>query len=185
MSKTYGSILRLAVPASLALGLILGSAQSLAQSSAPATTVTKPAAQATETKPATPSKDIDFTQSGYPDFIAEVTGLSGHEPWGRWSEGDKATFRFKERLPKKFTLVLTAQAFGPNVGVPIKVKAGTREQTLTLTQEPHPDKLTFTRVTKADRLEFQIPQPTSPQELKVNEDTRKLGIGFIKLQIVP
>jgi len=45
--------------------------------------------------------------------------------------------------------------------------------------------LTFTRVTKADRLEFQIPQPTSPQELKVNEDTRKLGIGFIKLQIVP
>jgi len=101
MSKTYGSILRLAVPASLALGLILGSAQSLAQSSAPATTVTKPAAQATETKPATPSKDIDFTQSGYPDFIAEVTGLSGHEPWGRWSEGDKATFRFKERLPKK------------------------------------------------------------------------------------
>ena len=185
MSKTYGSILRLAVPASLALGLVLGGAQSVAESPSPAATV-KPAAPAAAAKPAaTQAKEIDFTQSGYPEFIAEVTGMSGHEPWGRWSEGDKATFRFKERLPKKFTLALTAQAFGPNIGVPIRVKAGNKEQTLTLTQEPQPHKLTFTDVTKADRLEFQIPQPTSPQELKISDDPRKLGIGFIKLQIVP
>ena len=185
MSKTDTSQ-RLAVLAGLALGLALSGAQSLAESPSPATTA-KPAAQTAATKPAaTQAKDIDFTQPAYPDFIAEATGMSVPEPWGRWSEGDKATFRFKEPLPKKFTLILTAQAFGPNAGVPIKVKAGNKEQTLApLAPQPQTQKLTFTLSARPNSLEFQIPQPISPQELKVNEDTRKLGIGFIKLQIAP
>ena len=184
MRKICTSTLRLAGAAGLALGLALGGGQSLAESPA-SSTAAKPATQAAGAKPAALAKDIDFTQPGYPDFIAEVTGMSGHESWGRWSEGNKATFRFKEPLPKKFTLILTAQAIGPNIGALIKVKVGAREQTLKLVQEPQTQKLTFALAKPSDRLEFQIPQPISPQELKINDDPRKLGIGFIKLQIAP
>lgn len=148
---------------------------------APVTTPATP--PAADRYPATLAQGINFTKPGYPDFIAEVTGLSDHEPWGRWSDGTPVVFRFTQPLPSRFTLILTAHAFGPNIGTPIKVKAGASEQTLTLTADDQTHRLDFTLAAPTDRLEFLIPQPTSPADLKQGEDPRKLGIGFVTLQL--
>ena len=146
--------------------------------------VTPPAAPpAADRYPATLAEGIDFSKPGYPTFLAAVSGLSGHEPWGRWSDGGTVTFQFTQPLPTHFTLTLTAQAFGPNIGAPIKAKAGASEQTLTLTAAAETHRLDFTLAAPTDRLEFLIPQPTSPADLQQGEDPRKLGIGFVKLQI--
>ncbi len=135
---------------------------------------------------ATMAEGIDFKKQGYPNFLAEVSGMSGYEVWGRWTQGGPvAKFRFKQALPKKFTLEITATAFGPNVGTPVKVRAGSVEKTFAITnKEPNTYRLTFETDGTADALEITPPKPTSPSEILPNNgDTRKLGIGFILLKI--
>ncbi len=39
---------------------------------------------------------------------------------------------YKEPLPEKFDLVITAKAYGPNANKPIPVRVGESEQVLTL-----------------------------------------------------
>ncbi len=142
-----------------------------------------PVPPAPDRYPATLAEGIDFSKPGNPAFLAAVNGLSGHEPWGRWSDSGTVTFQFAQPLPTHFTLILTAHAFGPNIGAPIKVKTGASEQTLTLTAAAETHRLDFTLTAPTDRLEFLIPQPTSPADLQQGEDPRKLGIGFVTLRI--
>ena len=137
----------------------------------------------TESYPATLAEGIDFTKPGYPTFIAEVIGMSHTESWGRWTEGAKAVFRFKQPLPQKFTLVIKTNAFGPNIGEAIKVKIGAAQQTFNATQGEQTHHLSFTLSHPVDTVEFLIPRPASPQELRLSQDARKLGIGLISLKI--
>lgn len=144
-----------------------------------------PAAPPPESYPATLAEGIDFTKPGYPTFIAEATGVSGHEPWGRWTDGNNAVFRFTQPLPKQFTLVIQTNAFGPNLGEVTKIKIGTAEQGFKITEQDQTYHLNFNLTEPANTIEFLIPKPSSPKELQVGDDPRKLGIGLIKLQIFP
>lgn len=163
-------------------------AQEQAKIAAATVTPVAPSASApslSETYPATLSEGIDFTKPGYPSFIINVSGMSGHEPWGRWTDGEKVTLQFKEPLPQKFTLVIQANAFGPNVNEAVQVKIGTTQQALKVTEQGQTHRLAFDLSASANTIELLIPKPTSPQELKVGDDPRKLGLGLIKLQILP
>ncbi|MFS8084506.1 MAG: DUF7024 domain-containing protein [Acidobacteriota bacterium] len=137
---------------------------------------------------ATLAEGIDFKKQGYPDFLDEVSGMSRHEPWGRWTDaaaGPVARFRFKQALPRKFTLEITAHAFGPNTGEPVKVRVGGVVKTFVITKnEADTLRLEFETNGTADTLEITPPKPTSPKEIDPNNgDTRKLGIAFISLKI--
>lgn len=148
------------------------------------TPITTPAAvPATAPYPATLAEGIDFAKPGYPAFIAETSGMSGYEPWGRWTDGEKAIFRLTQLLPKQFTLVIQANAFGPNLGEAVKVKIGAAQQEFKVSEQYQTYRLDFTLPEPVDTIEFLIPKPSSPRELKVGDDPRKLGIGLIKLQI--
>ena len=142
-----------------------------------------PSSLVAESYPATLAEGIDFTKPGYPTFIAGATGMSHAESWGRWTEGAKTVFRFKQPLPQTFTLVIKANAFGPNIGEAIKVKIGAAQQEFNATQEEKTHRLSFAPSQPADTIEFLIPKPASPQELKLSQDPRKLGIGLISLKI--
>ncbi len=147
---------------------------------APPATATLPAP---EPYPATLAEGIDFTKHGYPTFIAEATGMSHYETWGRWTDSAKATFRFTQLLPKQFTLVIQANAFGPNLGEAVMVKVGTAQQAFKITEQGQIQRLDFNLTEPADTLELFIPKPTSPKDLQSGDDPRKLGLGLIKLQI--
>ena len=139
---------------------------------------------------ATLAQGIDFKTGGYPDFLDEVTGMSGREDWGRWTEaayGAAATFRFKQPLPKKFTLEITGRAFGPNEDQPVRVRVGSIEKTFVMPgSAPVPSTYTllFESTNGADTIEIVPPKPTCPSELKVSHDTRKLGLGLYSLKIL-
>jgi Domain of unknown function (DUF7024) len=160
-----------------------GSPKSTAATVTPVTPSTTATPSPTETYPATLAEGIDFAKPGYPTFIAGVTGMSGYESWGRWTDGDRATFRFTQLLPKHFTLVIQGNAFGPNFGEAIKIKIGATQQEFKITEQGQIHRLDFTLPEPADTLELLISKPTSPLELKIGDDPRKLGIGLIKLQI--
>jgi phosphoglycerol transferase len=129
---------------------------------------------------------IDFRKPGLPSFLAEMTGISVQEPWGRWSEGPLIQLRFTQPLPRKFTLELTANAFGPNNGQPVKVRVGAIEKTLVINSRPEiaTYTLAFETPDNADTIQIIPPKPTSPSELDAkSSDTRKLAIAFVFLRI--
>ena len=155
----------------------------------PQPTAAAPPAPAVVSYEATLAQGIDFKRDGYPSFIAQVVGLSGLEPWGRWSDADTGglvvRFTFKDKLPAAFNLVVTANAFGPNEGKPIQVKAGqvTQEWTIKNAAEPGTYTIKFEKV-DGNTLEFTPPAPTSPvSQNKDTPDPRKLGIAFVSLKI--
>ncbi|MBK7984871.1 MAG: hypothetical protein IPK09_14825 [Candidatus Competibacteraceae bacterium] len=133
---------------------------------------------------ATLAEGINFSKPGYPDFLAHASGISGYEPWGRWTDGGKVNFRFTQPLPKQFTLVIQANAFGPNLGEVVKIKIGAAQQEFRITESSQVHRFTFNLTDFVDTIELLIPKPTSPKTLKIGEDPRELGLGLIKLQIL-
>jgi phosphoglycerol transferase len=163
------------------------------QPQTPAAAAPAPApAPAVVTYEATLAQGIDFKKDGYPAFITQVSGMSGAEPWGRWSDADAGgpvvRFTFKDKLPASFKLVVAANAFGPNEGKPIQVKAGqvTQEWAIKNAAELAKSSTYTLKFKKVDgnTLEFTPPAPTSPASLnKDTPDPRKLGIAFVSLKI--
>ncbi len=133
---------------------------------------------------------IDFTKDGLPIFVRFITGLSGPEPWGRWSDANIAPtviFEFFDTLPDIFTLSLKANAFGPNVGKDLIIKIGEKTFNVLIPNSgPFDIELPVDlNGKKVKTIEFISPKPTSPKELGLSEDGRKLGIGFISMKIIP
>ncbi len=126
---------------------------------------------------------IDFTDLQYPSFIQSVTGISGPEFWGRWSVGPKIVISFTELLPKNFKLTILGCAHGSNMGTPIRVKIGRTAHTFTFTggfDQFHPVSLDFALRKRVSDLEITVPRPIIP-----DGDNRAIGLGFVRLHIVP
>jgi hypothetical protein len=131
---------------------------------------------------ATLEEGIDFKKPGYPDFITEVTGVSGREDWGRWTDGAAATFKFKDSLPKQFTLLVEAGAIGDNLGKPIKFRVGSVEKECVFKGDPFGNSrvatLHFNSAEPGNTLVVTIPAP-----MTIQTDSRKLGVGLITMKI--
>ena len=134
------------------------------------------------------AEGIDFRKPGYPNFLVEVTGVSGHEPWGRWTDSTlspTATFKFSKPPPNNFTIELKASAFGPNGNIPSTIRVGKIEQQIVPKDGgTHDYKLEFKGVT-ASTLEIIPAKPTAPKDIKdlKSGDPRKLSFGLITLKI--
>jgi phosphoglycerol transferase len=139
-----------------------------------------------QTYSATLAEGIDFTRPDYPAFIAETQGISIHESWGRWTDGDRAVIRFRDNLPRTFVLELLVEgAFGPNAGAPIKVRVGTKVMIFLIMQHKETFRFDFATDQDVNTVEILIPYPATPKSLKINNDERLLGIGLIRLRILP
>jgi len=132
---------------------------------------------------ATLSEGIEFTKQGYPEFIAEVSGISGAEAWGRWTDANlgPAKLRFREPLPQSFTLQLKVRDFfGLNEKQKISVRVGTQEQGfILLGKEDQVAELRFEGVGDADSIAISVPKTADPTAT----DPRSIGLGLISLKI--
>jgi phosphoglycerol transferase len=135
---------------------------------------------------------IDFSKKGYPNFLKAVHGISAWEDWGRWSDANESEFPnavdlvFKETLPKKFQIELSSRIFGPNVNKPLEVIVDKRSYFFT---HSNPDTsvnlIEITENKGDDTIRIIVPAPTSPKQINnQSDDTRKLGIGLVKLKIL-
>lgn len=131
------------------------------------------------------TEGIDFTRPDFPIFVKDIQGLSGLESWGRWSDSNLSPsirIDLQEQLPNRFDLIFIAQSFGPNVGSNLKVKIGTQIHYFKLKADQFEyNKLIDLGGEKVSYIEFIPPQPTSPEQLNLSTDTRKLGIGLVHL----
>jgi phosphoglycerol transferase len=119
-------------------------------------------------------------------LVAHMSGVSGYEPWGRWTEGGTVVLELARTLPARFSLrIATATAMPDSLHVPLGVRIGDTRRTFVLDREASVVEIPFAPATPARLIEITIPDPRSPQELGINTDARKLGIGLESIAIVP
>jgi hypothetical protein len=111
-------------------------------------------------------------------------GLSGREHWGCWSDGGLVSMKFSQRLPRKFILLLSAEAYAQNTDADIEVKCGWETRTFSL-PKAMTISLNFSFVDNEDTISFAIPHPTCPTPAGQTGDTRLLGIKFFDMLIHP
>ena len=125
-----------------------------------------------------------FNQQGLPDYIKNIHGMSGAENWGRWSDSKDVIFEFFNPLPQDISIIFYGMPFGPNAGKKLKISIGNQQKEITLQPTDQEYRVNFSQLTgNVDKIEFSIPKPTSPSELVLGHDGRKLGFGFIFLRI--
>ncbi len=136
--------------------------------------------------PATLAQGIDFTRSDFPIFVKNILGISGPEPWGRWSDANlasTASIVLKDPLPNRFNLIFSVQPFGPNSGQDLVVTMGTHTYKFKLIEGLYEYRMAIDLSgEKISNIVFLPPQPASPQQLRIGSDSRKLGIGLIRLR---
>lgn len=129
---------------------------------------------------------VSLADGKHPPFVSRITGLSHPEGWAVWSNGPAVDIEFAQALPRSFDLtVRLGSAFGANRQLPIRVRAGTKEQSFVVERDPYEVTLKFRDIGEARKVSFVIPKPESPLELGSGSDKRKLGIAFVWLALTP
>lgn len=126
---------------------------------------------------------IDFKNDSWPGVISSIRGLGGAETWGAWSTDKSVIIEFLNPLPEHFTLHLKAGAFGPNINLPFLVKVGNEIKPISLISSFETVRIIFNNPSRSNTIFIEIPQPTSPKELGISNDPRKLGISLYQLKI--
>ncbi|EMJ7586475.1 phosphatidylglycerol--membrane-oligosaccharide glycerophosphotransferase [Serratia marcescens] len=130
---------------------------------------------------------IEFMLPGLPEQVKAITGVSGVEEWGRWSDANLAPavdIDYVDPLPKRFDLVLRARAYGNNVGEPISVRVGDEERFVSLGEQDSTVTLRFDNPRGAQKISITPPAPTEPRENASGGFTpKKLGIGLVSLKV--
>lgn len=136
---------------------------------------------------------LDFRKShmDFPNYVGGVTGLSGFTAVngmnvGRFSDAMEAklvTVWLAKPLPKSFTLTLRAEASGPNVGKPLRVKVGKQIQEIVLSDKFDSQSLTFKTQKPTYKIEFMPYEPFSPARRWRAADRRFVSIHFQQLDI--
>jgi phosphoglycerol transferase len=124
-----------------------------------------------------------FSDALHGGLVAGTGGLSVAEPWGRWSDSKQVVLHFAQPLPKRAQVVLKAQAFGPNIGLPFTMHVGGTALPFRLSDVPQDVNLMFPTDGAQRSLAIDIPQPTAPADISASVDTRKLGLGLIEIEV--
>lgn len=125
-----------------------------------------------------------------------ISGWSGMEPWGVWSDGEQARIGFKIDgvidTDVEVTLLLKAfMAGSKNELTVIPTANGKQLAPLVLrgsqiSPVPHVIRIAREDVTNAKgrvQLDFEIQDPRSPQDFGLSADPRKLGIGLVEISV--
>lgn len=130
------------------------------------------------------AEGITFGREGYPNFVSSYKGISGREPWGRWTDGEEAAIEFTQSLPKRFTLRINAGASAYVVGKSIKVVVGENQKEFQVEKEPASD-IVIPFITEGEEkiVSIRFPKIMSPAEQGRGGDTRHLGLALVKLTI--
>jgi phosphoglycerol transferase len=130
---------------------------------------------------------IDFSKGGLPSFVKTVSGLSGVEEWGRWSDAnlaDVVEITFVSPLPKSFSIVVKGSAFGPNIGRELVIVCGkVSRKVLIDSSEFILNEMFHLESEDVNIIKFIPSRPISPKQLGLNEDGRLIAIGLKELKI--
>ena len=127
---------------------------------------------------------IDLSAADLPQVALQ--GYGAAEAWGRWTVGGRATMVFLRPLPRYVRVRLDVlNAFGPNAGATIDVRVGREVKSFKAEGLPKSVFLDFGPLRNEHVLQLEIPKPTTPMSTGKSHDDRPLGIGVVRVQILP
>ena len=129
---------------------------------------------------------IDFSRPAMPRAVRSISGLSGREHWGRWSDARThpwVEIRFRSPLPRRGSLSLTAKAFGPNIDESMRIRLGPHETSVRFTAHDTTVVIDYELDAGPSLLEIVPPHPTAPAQLGLSADARHLAIGLVTLTV--
>jgi hypothetical protein len=131
------------------------------------------------------SLSIDLTKENNTEVIFYHFG--GPENIGRWTDGNPATLKFNKILPKDFEIKINySTTFLSNLGKDFIIRVGHQERFFQGNEKPTTLSINFNNVEKdVDSIFIISPLPKSPSELKLSDDTRKLGIAIRSIELIP
>jgi hypothetical protein len=130
---------------------------------------------------------VDFSRDTWPRCIRNASGLSGAEPWGRWSDAalaPSARITFLRPLPRAGTLRLCLAVLDQRCN-PVVVTIGSATFDIRASQEPQEFALAFEADTETDTIDIRASQSFAPRDLGWSSDTRRLGVALHWLEILP
>ena len=125
--------------------------------------------------------------------ISFPSGWSFPENWGRWSDGEEARFRLAfQEMENAKVLIFKVRPFVNEKHKELNVDIYGNGHYLTSWEfhhgKPFPETKIYVPKSLIDGnildLKFKIDNPKSPKELGLSQDSRKLGIGFISVEIL-
>jgi len=129
--------------------------------------------------------EVNFAEDPLPSTVAEISGFSGLESWGRWTDANvapTAKIRFSQPLPREFAVVITGQSMPEHESAEMKIGDFKEEffihgvgESATVHVELASDSV-YT-------IEIEAKNSVSPKKLGLNDDRRALGIGLSRLTI--
>lgn len=131
---------------------------------------------------------IDFSQSGLPDWISNISGLSGVETWGRWSDqalAPSVRIVALNSLPWDFILNLKFRSIFSNKPINVSIQIGLQKFQLQLQSEKLEFSMNVKNETKANVIDFSPSDYICPKQAGWSSDERILSIGFCELKILP
>lgn len=121
---------------------------------------------------------INFAMPDPDPSRVRLRGMSGQEPWGRWSNEKTVQIEYGKALPRALTLRFEANAYGPNAQQDFIVRIGAQSQRVRVPDQPGPLSLDFDTSGSDHLITIEVPQPVSPHQLGYGDDARPLGIGL-------
>lgn len=116
-------------------------------------------------------------------LVDAAEGLSHLENWGRWSDTKRIVLHFSQPLPRHAIIVLKAQAYGPNTGLPFTMHVGADTIRFRVTDLPQDVTLHVETDGSVRSLAIDIPRPTAPHDVSPSIDTRTLGLGLSEIEV--
>jgi hypothetical protein len=134
------------------------------------------------------SYQIDLSRSDLPDIVDYVNGLSGVEPWGRWSDANLSsdfTIKFRRNLPRNLIIKFSASLFSGVRGDDLEILVGSKRFHINMKQGVNEYRFDVNGLECCvDTIKFIPPGPVSPKELGISEDPRMLSVGFQKIELL-
>ena len=140
-----------------------------------------------------PTKLFINQKINFSDTYGSIDGLSNRESWGRWSDSEEARFRLAfQEMENAKVLIFKVSPFINKKHKELNVDVYGNGHYLTswkfLHGQPFPETKIYVPKSLIDGnildLKFKIDNPKSPKELGLSQDSRKLGIGFISVEIL-
>ena len=128
---------------------------------------------------------VDFGEPGTPKGVAVLKGFSWAEPWGRWTDGDKAAIVFRSPLPQRFRLeIFASHVFSPGGPLDVNIAIASKSQQVRFSEDSRVT-VDVENPTLQSELGLALPNQPSPKSLGLNSDDRRLGLGLSRIVVTP
>jgi phosphoglycerol transferase len=130
--------------------------------------------------PVAPLSEIDFRSNQLPSAVKKLSGMSGYEPWGRWTSDSQAKIIFWKQQSKK-EVVIEFTPFDSNIDSKLEIKVAGVTKFVNMKAGLNSVKIDL-NYKEFDEIVFHTKNNQSPSSLGINADTRSLGIGLFSLR---